>query len=191
MDEQKSIEIIRNMIAHSKRNLQNQSPFYLLWGWVIFIAAIANFVMLYREVSIHYLVWPVAITAGIIGSIVLGIRMKKKARTVTFIDRAMSFLWSGWVAFLFLVLAAAGMGYFSWALTYALIIGLYGLGTFVSGGILRFKPLIVGGIFSFAIALFCLLLRFTAKEHFDLMLVALALSILVSYLIPGYLLRRA
>lgn len=191
MDEQQSIDIIRKMIAHSKQNLKDQSPFYLLWGWVIFLAAIANFVMLFQEVSIHYLVWPVAIVAGIVGSIFLGIRTRKKAKTVTFIDRAMGFLWSGWVAFLFLVLAAASMGYFSWALTYALIIGLYGLGTFVSGGILGFKPLVVGGIVSSVISLACIVLRFTEPDHFHIMLIALAVSILVSYLIPGYLLRKA
>jgi len=191
VDEGKSIEIIRKMILHSKQNLKDQLPFYLWWGWVIFLGAIANFVMLLQDISIHYLVWPIAFVAGIIGSIVLGLRSRRKVRTVTFIDRAMGFLWSGWIAFLFLVLACAYMGFFSWSLTCAVIIGLHGLGTFVSGGILRFQPLVIGGIISFVISLVCIIFRFSVDIHFDIMLIALALSILISYLIPGYLLRKA
>ncbi len=69
------------------------------------------------------------------------------------------------------------------SVTNTLIISLYGLGTFVSGGILKFKPLIFGGIFSWVIAIVALFI----PEIYSLLMVSL--SVIVAYLIPGYMLK--
>jgi uncharacterized membrane protein YhaH (DUF805 family) len=83
------------------------------------------------------------------------------------------------------ILAFAISGKIAWEIANVLIIALYGLGTFVSGGILKFKPLIIGGMCCWIIAL-CI---FFIPDEYSLLLVAG--SIIIAYLIPGYLLRNA
>jgi hypothetical protein len=74
-------------------------------------------------------------------------------------------------------------GKIPWQTTYPLIISLYGLGTFVSGGVLKFKPLIIGGIACWIISI----IAFLVPPMTVLLLTAL--SVVVSYLIPGYMLK--
>jgi membrane protein implicated in regulation of membrane protease activity len=68
---------------------------------------------------------------------------------------------------------------------YPIIMFLYGLGTFVSGGILKFRPLVWGAVGAWATGIAALFVTF---QH---QLILLAISVLVSYLIPGYLLSKS
>jgi hypothetical protein len=65
---------------------------------------------------------------------------------------------------------------------YPFFIILYALGTFVSGNILKFKPLIIGGILAWGLAIVAVFLEY------DYQMLAAAGAILVSYIIPAYLL---
>ena len=60
---------------------------------------------------------------------------------------------------------------------------LYGLGTFVSGSIIRFRPLIIGGIIAWALAIG------STFGSYDYQMLFGAAAILVSYIIPAYMLR--
>ncbi|MDZ4810068.1 MAG: hypothetical protein SGI96_17670, partial [Bacteroidota bacterium] len=60
---------------------------------------------------------------------------------------------------------------------------LYGLGTFVSGSIIRFRPLVIGGIVAWALAIGSTLVSYDYQMLFG------AAAILVSYIIPAYMLR--
>jgi hypothetical protein len=58
------------------------------------------------------------------------------------------------------------------------------LGTFVSGSVLKFKPLIVGGIISWILAVIAVYLSY------DFQILMGGLAIFFSYIIPGHLLRK-
>jgi hypothetical protein len=60
---------------------------------------------------------------------------------------------------------------------------LYGMGLFLSGGALQFKPLIYGGIFCWL----CAIAGFEMQNIY--LLLILALAVLGGYIIPGYLLK--
>jgi hypothetical protein len=60
---------------------------------------------------------------------------------------------------------------------------LYGLGTFVSGSIIKFRPLIIGGIIAWALAIVA------AYVEYDYQMLFGAAAILISYIIPAYMLR--
>jgi hypothetical protein len=183
-NEQDSIRVITEMIENSKAKIKDNSFFYLLWGWLVLIASITNFVLLkmgYYDIA--WVPWPILMFGGGIVSGVAGYRMGKKAKAKTMFDTTMAYLWSGFVITLFIILFVAASGNISWQVSNVLIIALYGLGTFVSGGILRFKPLIIGGVLSWAIAIATIFI----PEIYSLLMVAL--SIIVAYLIPGYMLK--
>ncbi len=67
--------------------------------------------------------------------------------------------------------------------TYPLIIGLYGLGTFIMGGIIQFNALKIGAVICWLIAALLFTLSFPNQ------LLCVAAAIIVAYLIPGYLLK--
>jgi len=182
--EQDSIRVITEMIENSKSNIKDNSFFYLLWGWLVLIASVTNFTLLkmgYFEIS--WIPWPVLMFGGGIVSGIAGRRMSKKTKVKTMFDCAMAYLWGGFVITIFIILFLSAYGNISWKTSNIMVIALYGLGTFVSGGILKFKPLIIGGIISWAIAIATLFL----PEIFSLLMVAS--SIVIAYLIPGYMLK--
>lgn len=183
-NEKDSIRVITEMIENSKSNLKDNSFFYLLWGWLVLIASVTSFVLLKMGFSeIYWIPWPILMFGGGIVSGIAGYRIGKKAKAKTMFDTTMAYLWSGFVITLFIILFIAASGNISWQVSNVLIIALYGLGTFVSGGILKFKPLIIGGIFSWAIAIATIFI----PEIYSMLMVSL--SIVVAYLIPGYMLK--
>ena len=60
---------------------------------------------------------------------------------------------------------------------------IYGIWLFVSGGTLEFRPLIIGGILNWGLALISFYL------DFEYQLLALAAAVLLGYIVPGYMLR--
>jgi len=183
LTENESLQIIHEMIAVSKGKIKENSFFYLLWGWLVLIASLSHYFLLKIEYEQAYLPWPILMTLGGIASAIQGIRLGKKSNVITIIDKAMMYLWWGFVVMIFIVLVMTSYQKINWTSTYPLIIALYGLGTFVSGGILKFKPLIIGGIGAWIISITAF---FVAPIN---VLLLTALSIVIAYLIPGYMLK--
>jgi len=141
----------------------------------------------------HPIVWPIMGFGGGIASGIYGRKQGKKAGHKTHLDRAMSYVWLGFIMYLFIVilLSATGkLGEQGWNTSFLLIMGLYGLGTFISGGLLKFKPLIYGGIASFVLVALTVFIP-SLVATFNGALLMLGASIIVSYLIPGYMLKRS
>ncbi|MCH2215868.1 MAG: hypothetical protein MK086_11915 [Flavobacteriales bacterium] len=190
MTEKESLEIIINMIDRTKENLKEQSGFYLIWGGSIFLAALVEYVLfVFYAYPHHYIVWPVSILIAVAATIFMATKMNRKKQVRTYTDKALNYLWATWSAMLFLVLVFSAVGGISWATSYVLIIALYGMGTLISGGILNFRPLIIGGMISLAIALVSIITGWFSD--FPSMLLALCASISASFLVPGYLLRKS
>ena len=94
----------------------------------------------------------------------------------------MTYLWAG---FGVLMLMLIGVGVASgWGLAYPLIIALYGLGTFATGGALRFRPLIWVGAACWLLAT----VAFRVESETQPLLIAAA--VLSAYIVPGHLLRN-
>jgi len=183
-NEQESLKLIQEMIENAKSKLEASSFFYLLWGWLVLAGTLIHFGLLYTHYAYPYLAWPAVMLAGLIGTAIGVRKSKNKAKTRTYLASSMGFLWAGFSIMLLFVLFSAMMGKISWSMSNILIIALYGLSTFASGGMINFRPLIYGGIFSWLIAIGSL---FVAPQF---TFISIALSIVVSYLIPGYLLRN-
>src|SRR5947208_6770779 len=90
-----------------------------------------------------FVTWSLMIVGGIVS--IFAVKKEVKERLVkTWIDTMMKFTWIAFGVCLFVVL------FFSPKLqinTFPLVLLIYGVGTFISGGALSFRPLIWGGIF--------------------------------------------
>lgn len=186
LSEKESLLIIQQMIYKAKSNIGQNSIFYLIWGWAVLVAALGEYLLVQLNYELHWLVWPVFMIAAAVISLFMGRKISQHHKYVTFVDHSMRYIWIGFGAFLFLIFLMSPL--IGWKGCYFLIIGLYGLGTFISGGILRFRPLIFGGIASLVISATSVLAQAYIQGEQDILLL-LSLSIVVSYLIPGYMLR--
>lgn len=183
-----SLKVIADRVTRTKRNLQEGSFYYLLWGWLALGAATAEYILMeVIEVPWHPIVWPLMGVFGGIASGVYAAKSKKKQGHTSFIDQAMKMIWVAFGAMMILTLLY-GFTTMEWGLTYAFIIAFYGMGTFISGGVLRFKALILGGVACWVITAVSFLFA-DALMNFPTMLIMLMISLIVGYLIPGYALK--
>ena len=185
IDEQMSLRIISEAIENAKANFKDNGFFYLLWGWLVLGASLLQYGLIqFSNTPYHWVGWPIIMTIGGIISGIYGYRLGKAAMVRTFVDTSMIYLWYGFTISILLIIAMAIVNQISFQLVNPLIIVFYGLGTFVSGGILKFRPLIIGGILSWVIAVFAFMIQS------EVQLLLMALSIIISYLIPGYMLQH-
>lgn len=177
-----SLRIISSMIEKTKKGISDRSQYFLIWGWGTFLACIAQFILkvifLYPY---HYRVWLVIVPCFILSTIT-GFRNKQKQKVKTYVSETMSELWLALgVTFFVMIILFSKLG---WKDCYPFYIMLYGLGTFMSGRILKFRPLIIGGIVCWLLAVVCVWVKY------DYQILFTAAALLVSYIIPGHMLRH-
>lgn len=177
---QESLDIITTMIREAKGNVQRNNFYFLLWGWVVMLANLGMFTLIQMGYPHPYVVWAITIPAWIL-TLIMGFRQGRKSSSPSHFDKISGTLW---LSFGVVVFTVVGFGF---KLNYQinpLIITLCAIPTFVSGVILKFKPLMVGGVlfWLFGIAGFLV-----AREYQPLVG---AVAITCGYLIPGYMLRN-
>ena len=179
---QDSLALIQGMIEKTKENISEKSVFFLLWGWLSFIGCLGQFILKHIvEYEKHYRVWWIMVI-GFVLSGYYGSKLGKRRKVKTYIDESMGYLWTG-MAITFLILAVI-LSAIGWGNTvFPFYMMLYGLGTFVSGCFLKFRPLIIGGIIAWVLAMI------GAFLSYDYQILAGAAAILFSYIIPGHLLN--
>lgn len=178
--EQESLRIIQTMIERSKQQLTDRSRYFLMWGIAVMGCAITQYILLKNLQTGTQRVWLLMPILAVV-QVVLSYRDRKKDRVVTFSRNAIGSLW-----------LALGIGFFILAFfssrmsfdMFPFLILFYGIGTFVTGRILEFRPLIFGGIACFILSVGIVYIEGPEK------LLVLALSVLVSYVIPAILLKR-
>jgi hypothetical protein len=107
-------------------------------------------------------------------------KQNKEKRVKTYIDELMGFVLIAFLVSLFITLFFQAKLQLN---TYPVVMLIYGVWLFVSGGALKFKPMIYGGVINwiFAVGSFFLM--------FKMQLLALAGAVLLGYIIPGHMLK--
>lgn len=178
---QESLLLIQQMINKTKADMSGNRFYFLLWGWIAFVAIMGQFVLkVLLHNPYHYMVWLI-IFIGMLWSIVYTKNKHRKSRVKTFVGDTMKYLWIG-LGISFFVLSFI-ISKNTWLYSYPFFIMLYGLGTFVSGHILQFRPLVIGGIINWVLAIV------STYFSFDYQMLFAAAAIWSSYLIPGYMLK--
>jgi hypothetical protein len=169
------------MINRTKVNIRNSSFHLLFWGWLILACSLSEYLLWkYTEISSPWYVWFFVIP-GVFVSFIYGFSKGRKSRFHTYADSI--YVWT-WMAFLIasLVLFIILSDKMQFVAPY--ILTLAAMPTFLSGFIIRFRPLILGGI---TFWIFALVARFAGNEVSSL---AVPVAMLTGYLIPGYMLKR-
>lgn len=175
------IELIEKMINSTKSDLSKNSFPFLLWGWLVFAASLLHYALMFLTQYKHpYIAWLLMVIGGIIHFIYV-FRQEKKSKSKSFTDQALRGIWVSFSISIALLLL--GMYAQSPEIVYPYFIILYAIAIFATGYVLEFKPLVYGALSNWIIAGFCLF------QPFQFQLLLLALAILLSYIIPGYMLK--
>ena len=183
--QQQSLAIIESMINKAKNQFSENGFAYLLWGWVILFCSLSQFVLQYfYNYPKHYLVWSITWLAAIV-QIVYSIRQSKKKRVRTYTDDITGYVWIVFVIMLALSgsVISRSLHPEQYYIGNIVVLVLYGMPTFLSGVILKFRPLITGGISCWILSLFA---AFVAHEFIILLI---SIAVIIAWIIPGYLLR--
>jgi hypothetical protein len=180
MTGEESLRIISEMIYRTKVNIQQGSFQLLFWGWLILACSLSDYVLMnFAGYAHHYYVWFLAIPGGVV-SMVYGFVNGRKAKVHTYADRLYMWVWMGFLCS-FLVLFTIHSKRLDTVSQYILM--LVGFPTFLSGIIIKFKPLIIGGIIFWIIAI---IVSFAGPSIAPL---GMPVAIIAGYLIPGYMLK--
>lgn len=182
MSGEESLSLISGMINLARNRFSETGTLYLLWGWVVLVCCLTQFIsMKYFDYEKGYQVWFLTWLAVIYQFIYLAKR-KKYEKVKSYTDEILGFVWMAFVSCsaILVYLLVFQKAYHSINPT---ILVMYGMPTFLSGVILRFRSLIIGGICCWVLAL-CT--PFIEKEYY---LLLLAVAVIVAWIIPGYLLR--
>jgi hypothetical protein len=178
-----SLQLIESMINKAQNRFSENGHLYLLWGWVVLVCSITSFaaIYFYGNGKILMYVWMLTIPTVIYQMIYLA-RVKKNTAVRTYTDEINSYVWFVFVIMGFLVGIIIGRSGQP-QLFNPLILMLYGMPTFLSGVILKFKPLRIGAVCCWILALVSVLIPY----QFSFLL--LAVAVITTWIIPGYLLR--
>ena len=180
MTGEESIRIITDMINKTKVNIRQGSFHLLFWGWLILACSLSEYLLYkFTDYASPWYVW-LFVVPGVFVSIIYGYVKGRKSRIYTYGDKL--YVWT-WMAFLFasvvlFVIASDDMGSVG-----PFIITMAGIPTFISGVIIKFKPLIIGAITFWMLAIIA---HFAGQEVAPLVV---PVAMLTGYLIPGYLLK--
>ena len=185
---EQSLRIIEAMINSAKNQFGQNGHLYLLWGWLVLTCSLAQFVLAhFVQVSWNWVVW-LSVWVAMIYQYFYIRHTHRERRVRTYTDSILGTVWLAFAIVIVLLAAvignifmAQGIEFFSIANVFFLL--LYGIPTFVSGFVLKFRPLWIG-------AIGCWVLAVVAPfVHDDFRLLTLAPAMLVGWIIPGYMLR--
>lgn len=137
---EESLHLIEQYISRAKENLRNKSFDLLLWGTLVALAALANYVLMkFIQYEKPCLPWPILMIGGTIFSFIYHAVTAKRQQVVTYTDRFLMWLSISAAAVYFLIAFLCVRQHTS---PLPFMFGHTSVLIFVTGAVLRSKPLI-------------------------------------------------
>lgn len=188
---EESFDVINKAIANFKINYRESSKVFLLWGWMLTLASVSNFIILKFVHSTEPWVakgyailgsWALFILIGFIIMYFMVRKMNRNKTVHSHIDQFIDYLW--WVtapSFIIATFICIKLG----IAPPPLMLLVAGIATTTTGLVIKFRPLIIGGMSFF---IFSVGSTFVMNEYLALVVSA---ALICGYLVPGYLLKAA
>lgn len=176
--EKESLQLINEMIGKAKKSYVTKGIASIVWGSLITFCGLANWV----EIRYHKDfgdVWLLTLIA-LIPQIYFSIKEKRSKNFISHNEITTNYIWIAFTVSMFIT--SFYFSHFRLGNVSSLIMMLFAIPTFIIGGMSKFNPMILGGIFCFAASIISM---FTPLET-DLLL--MAACGFVAWLIPGLIL---
>lgn len=177
-----SFRLINQMIANARQDYEHRSFFFLLWGWLLLLTGIGIYCLHYYDYPHAEWLWAIQGVAGGIISVIYSKSLESKRQNSKMVNSPVNTtILNLWLAFgitLFFIIFAGGRN----PIPFVLLVTA--LPTFLSGRILRFSPLVFGGISFWILGCVSVFVPYPDNS------LIFSFAILTGYLVPGYLLRK-
>lgn len=188
---EESFAIINKAISNFKMNYKENGKSFLLWGWMLTLASFSHFVILkilhskeaFELEGLFSLgIWVVFGLVAFIIQLFMDRKMNREKKVYSYLDiylKKIGYITA--VSFSVAIFICIKQG----ILPPPIMLLVGGIITSIAGVLLKFKPLIIGGM---AFFLFSIASTFVSNEYITLIAGA---AIICGYLIPGYFLKSA
>ncbi len=177
---EQSLELITRMIRQAQGNVKRSAIYLILWGTTVVAANLGMFMLMLLDYPRPYAVWLITIPAWI-ATILISLKHRKESTVSSHLDRINAFLWYSYGIVIFAIVM------FGFKINYQLnpiILLISAVPAFVSGVIIKFRPLTVGGILFWVFGVIC----FLSQGPWQYLIGAVAVT--CGHLLPGLLLRN-
>ena len=174
---EKQIETINNVINSTKENLKPISVNFIFWGILITLMSLFHYAFPSLIHSSQLLYWTVLPLIGMILTVYYNIKIRKKAGYETYLSRVIKIIWGVFnLSWIYIIVLSFTLNSFH---PVPPILFLLSIILIITGLIIKFKPITLGGIF---LTVFIFYLNF--NPEFDLLL-ANVVGVSLGMLVPG------
>lgn len=186
-DETQSLLVIKEMIQVSKNKLKQDGILFIVWGWALFFVSLSgyigrSFVLTFTLEDILKIFEIVPPLLAVIFTIYYIIKQRKKVQT--YIGNSLRYVWIS----LFVSMVLVNLIQFNvlksinFELQHPIIMVLMAFAVTVTGGILRYRLIIIGGI------AFGLLALIASHLKLQEQLLVESVAWIISFIVPGHIL---
>lgn len=187
LDEAQSLRVIKEMIKVSRNNFKNDGILFIVWGWTLLYSSLSEFIkrdvlLLHRTQNLISVLGVILGVLAIIFSIYYIVKQRRKIQT--YIGVSLRYVWFSLVVSLVLlnVILANVLHTVNFELQHPVFMVLFAFAITVTGGILRYRMIIAGGI------LFAVLALSASWLDLKYQLLLEAFAWLVAFIVPGHIL---
>lgn len=181
LTENESLKLITEMIGKAKSSYHSNGSSSIMWGAVIFFCSLFNFFQMQFKFDIAFDIWWLMFVA-LIPQFYMLLKYGQKKNFVSYEEKTMRFVW--WAFGASVLMLMFFNNYYRPSHSESLFLMLFGMPTFITGGMFRFKPMIIGGLICWVLFLISL------YTELKINLLLMALAALSAWLIPGIILRK-
>lgn len=178
--EEDSLKLINEMIGKAKKSYITKGTASIVWGMIIFFCSIVNWSEVHFKYDFPFDIWLLTLVALIL-QIYFSIKEKRSRQFVSYEGIVIAYTWMAFTFSIF-ILSFYMSRFTQHGEGSTLVMMLYGIPTFITGGVTKFKPMIFGGIFCW-VASFISIYTFVEAD-----LLLMAACGLFAWLIPGIIL---
>lgn len=176
---EESLQLIGEMIGKAKRSYVTKGIAGMVWGILIIFCSMFTWAQQQYNFDIGFDIWLLLLFA-LLPQLYFTIKEKREKKFTGHDEETMHFVWISFTVCIFIT--SFYNSRWGGESSTTLIMMLYGIPTFITGGIFKFKPMIIGGIICWVISIFSIYTVFKT----DMLL--MASCGLCAWLIPGIIL---
>jgi hypothetical protein len=185
-DEKQSLQLIHGMIQVSQKKLKNDGILFILWGWLMFYNYISSYI-LGQVVTTYQLRKIFEYGGNFIGILAIAYTIyyivKQRRKVQTYIGISLRYVWFSLIismVLINLILFNIQKG-INFELQHPVFMVIIAFATVITGGILRYRLIIIGGI------IFGILAYISSYFNLQEQLLLESVAWLIAFIIPGHI----
>lgn len=187
INETQSLLVIREMIQISKNKIKQDGILFIIWGWMLLVKSFYGYIE--RTVEIPFQVNRIlkylgmAMALGCLGFTIFYL-LKQRKKVQTYVGISLRYIWISLFVCMVLInlILFNVLGEIRFELQQPLFMVLMAFAVTITGGILRYRLIIYGGI------IFGLLALLASYMNLSIQLLVESIAWTISFIIPGHIL---